>query len=534
MPVARLLRHRSVRAKVLAAVVLSALVAVAVGVVGLSSLAAAADRTRAMYEQDTRGVQLAQEARYQYSAYRFASLSRASAPTPDVAQQYQAERDDAQAALQAALEELRTRSTAAGELPDGLEQVQDDVATYVRLAAQLDQLADAGRVVEYNELRQTQVGPLSGQVLDALATLATSTQEQARESAAESATAAARSRAAMLVLVTSGAALALLGGFVVAGGLSRDLARLRRSAERMAAGDLTGTTGLAQRDDVGRTAAALDHAAGVLREVVARIAASADAVAASSADLAAESGRMSATAGETTSRSGGVAAAADAIGRSVQTVASGAQEMGVSIREIARNADEAARVAAEAVVEARATTETVTRLGESSREIGDVVQVITGIAEQTNLLALNATIEAARAGEPGKGFAVVAGEVKELARETAMATEDIARRVEVIQGDSSGAVAAIRRISEVIARIDDYQRTIAGAVEEQTATTAEMTRSAGEAAEGSGRIAATITGVSESAEAAADATAGIRAAAVELDRRAADLRAAVAHLRHAG
>jgi methyl-accepting chemotaxis protein len=176
---------------------------------------------------------------------------------------------------------------------------------------------------------------------------------------------------------------------------------------------------------------------------------------------------------------------------------------------------------------AATTTATVAKLGESSAEIGNVVKVITSIAEQTNLLALNATIEAARAGEAGKGFAVVANEVKELAQETAKATEDIARRVEAIQGDTSGAVAAIGRISTVIGQINDYQTTIASAVEEQTATTSEMSRSVSEAATGSGQIAENIGGVSTAAESTTQALTQTRTAVDELSRMAADLRTTV-------
>ncbi|MBE9941128.1 methyl-accepting chemotaxis protein, partial [Cellulosimicrobium cellulans] len=155
---------------------------------------------------------------------------------------------------------------------------------------------------------------------------------------------------------------------------------------------------------------------------------------------------------------------------------------------------------------------------------GDVIKVITSIAEQTNLLALNATIEAARAGEAGKGFAVVASEVKELAQETAKATEDIARRVEAIQGDTVGAVEAIGEIADIIGRINDYQLTIASAVEEQTATTNEMSRGVQEAATGSSEIAGNITGIAAGASSTAQAVEQMNGSIAELARMAAELR----------
>jgi methyl-accepting chemotaxis sensory transducer len=173
--------------------------------------------------------------------------------------------------------------------------------------------------------------------------------------------------------------------------------------------------------------------------------------------------------------------------------------MGASIREISSNANDAARVAAEATAVAASTQEVVEELGRSSREIDEVIRTITGIAEQTNLLALNATIEAARAGDAGKGFAVVAGEVKDLAAETSRATEDITNRISKIQEDTNQAVGAIHRISEIISSINDYQTTIAAAVEEQTATTNEMSHSIAEAATGSGQIASDIQSYAEHA-----------------------------------
>jgi methyl-accepting chemotaxis protein len=310
--------------------------------------------------------------------------------------------------------------------------------------------------------------------------------------------------------------------------LSRPLGRVRASLEAMATGDLTRDAGVDSKDEVGQMAAALGTAQQHVRRVIAGVAASADAVAASSEELSASSAQIASSAEETSAQSGVVSAAAEEVSRNVATVAAGAEEMGASIREISQNANEAARVAASAVAEAQATTETITKLGTSSKEIGAVVKAITSIAEQTNLLALNATIEAARAGEAGKGFAVVANEVKELAQETARATEDIARRVEAIQGDTSGAVEAIGRISEIIGSINDYQLTIASAVEEQTATTNEMSRSVQEAAGGSTEIAANITGVSTAASSTTQALGQTRQAVDELSRMASDLRTSVA------
>src|SRR5256714_7564266 len=371
------------------------------------------------------------------------------------------------------------------------------------------------------------------QISDGLDKLVKNAQDQAAAAEATARSSADSTRN----LATTVGILALLGAVALAAlltlSITRPLAILRSRLTDIAEGEGT----LPKRLDVpggadfpgvsGAFNGLVEKTAGTVRGIID----SASAVSAASEELTAVSGQIAATSHQTSTQSGVVVTAADEVSGNVQTVAAGAEELSASIREIASNATEAARVGDQTMTAARTTHELIGKLGESSREIGDVVKVITAIAEQTNLLALNATIEAARAGEAGKGFAVVAGEVKDLAQETATSTGNIAARVQSIQQDTAAAIAAITEIVEIIGRLGDYQTTIASAVEEQTATTNEMSRNINQAAASSAEIATNIAGIAEAAQTTTSGVADTQQAAQELSKMSHQLRGLVSQFR---
>ena len=359
------------------------------------------------------------------------------------------------------------------------------------------------------------------------------------------------------VLLVAGAGLLLGAGLLwwVTGGIVRGIARVKEAIEGLAHGDISQEVPVRSGDEVGVMSSAFNRARGGLIEVFAAdhvdwkeiaekqravlrltenlkltlntVNDNAQTLSAASEELSATAQQMTSNSTETSAQAGVAAAASEQVSQNIATVATSAEEMSASVKEIAKNASEAARIATQAVRVAEETNQTITKLGESSIEIGQVIKVITSIAQQTNLLALNATIEAARAGEAGKGFAVVANEVKELAKQTAAATEDISRKIETIQGDTQGAVQAISQISTVIAQINDISNTIASAVEEQTATTNEIARNTSEAARGSTEITRNVTSVSLAAKSTSEGAANTLTAANELARLSAELKRVV-------
>jgi methyl-accepting chemotaxis protein len=351
-----------------------------------------------------------------------------------------------------------------------------------------------------------------------------------RAAAAMAAEGRAAHHRAVLVLLGAGVlagTLSVLLAIAIARSVTRPLRESIRVLEGVAVGRLDQRVGYRCSDELGQLAVAVDATAEGLTTTLTLVTASAGSLVASSTQLSRVADHLSTGAAGASTQAELVAAATEQISANIGTVSAAGEQMSAAIREIASSTSEASSTAATAVATATSASRTLQRLDDSSREIGDVVKLITSIAEQTNLLALNATIEAARAGDAGKGFAVVAGEVKELAQQTARATEEIVTRVNATQTDAGAAAAALTEITGVIARIDGLQSTIAAAVEEQSATTSEMVRNVTEVSTGSRQIAENISGIAAATQDTTGGAAEAATAAGEVRAAAHDLQTLV-------
>lgn len=498
------------------------LITAAVGALGLQRLAQAQDRMTAVGMQTVPSLEAVGQLHEKFSTSRF--LVANVAVTPVVANKYRVVADSR--ALDKSLDEELARYRNLNL--EGRQEATDRFDAALKQWRELRdgdgfRLALAGEHARFDSFRVQRMTPSYDAATQALRDLEKIEWDAAEQAVVDSRASYVRTRnlmvGAILTAITLGILLTWLLTRVMAAPLNRAMAVLAQVAQ----GRLDVRLNVSSRDEVGQMSVALDSALDSLQGAMREMGDNAESLAAASEELSATAEQI---AGVTTRSAQQISVVSDSAGNvsgSVGTVAAGTEQMSASIREIATGATAASQVATEAVTVAASTKGTVTKLGQSSLEVGNVVKLITTIAEQTNLLALNATIEAARAGEAGKGFAVVAAEVKELAQETAKATGEIYSRVEAIQSDTSEAVAAIDRIAQIITDINESQQSIASAVEEQTATTTEMGRSAQTAASGTQDIARRVATIASGANEAGVGAANTAAAATELSRMASTI-----------
>ncbi|MCZ2858563.1 methyl-accepting chemotaxis protein [Blastococcus sp. VKM Ac-2987] len=517
------------RGRLLGSILVVALTTVGVGAFGIQRMSTLSDQAQLVYDKGAVPLEGLQELESDW--WRLSTnVARAAIPTlpPETIAKAQRGTVDASEALAADI-------AAVGEMPldpasrAAYESFATATQNYLAALGQLQATSatnPAGMPALLRTMNENEIV-----IAESLVEATEAAAAAARATATEAKDAYETARTLTLAIIVAGLAISVVLALVVARGVTGPVQRIREVLGQVAAGDLTVRAGRTGGAELGEMAESLDRTLDAIGNVLLLVNDSSTRLAAASQQLSGAAEGMRHNAQTAAGQADDVVASAGAVASSVDTVATGSAQMESAIREIAHNATEAARVAGQAVSVAENTTKTVGKLGDSSQEIATVIKLINGIAEQTNLLALNATIEAARAGEAGKGFAVVASEVKELAQETARATEDISKRVEAIQADTAGAVDAIGRISQVIGEINDFQATIAAAVEEQTATTNEMNRNVAEAASGTQGIAAAISGLAAGTQETNQRVEDAQRAAGELARMSGELQEAVGRFR---
>jgi methyl-accepting chemotaxis protein len=413
--------------------------------------------------------------------------------------------------------------------------VKDELARFMDTDKQVVQLYRQDTPAGLKQGNDLVLGPgydIYYKVTDATTKLTESVAKRSDDAQARATATATQSRTFMIAGFAIALVLALLLALVITASIVRPVRKVADGLRALADRDLTSTLDDSGADELAEMAHAFNDATGAMRGALTGVGERAAALTGASTELSTVSGRMDGQATTASDQASAAAGAAEEMSGQVGTVASAAEEMTVSIEEIARSTASAVAVAADAVASTEATKVAVGELSAASLEIGQIVKAITSIAEQTNLLALNATIEAARAGDAGKGFAVVASEVKDLAQETARASEDIIGKIDAIQVTTQRAGEAIGQITGVVSRISEIQQTIAAAVQQQSATTNEINRNVSDLANGSQQIAGNISGVAGTASATSSDAGATQRAAADLAEMATALQQLVGAFRY--
>jgi methyl-accepting chemotaxis protein len=518
-------RTRSLGSKILGSFLLLVLILVAVGVMNLRSLGGLYSRVTLVNSRDLQPTAVLRQGENDIQGYVISGFAAAQTDNPAAAKAM----NDAAAEYAANAE--KTLAELVRITPPELQaQARDIVATYQTFRAADAAFKAGARGANAKALEEKASGlyVLEQSKFDALATAFTKDAEVQR-----TAVKSEHDRAILLtaVLILLGLGIGLILGFGIRRSVHNRTAAVLQTLDAMAKGDLSRTAPVSGKDEIAAMATALNSGLSAFRTTIAEVDTSADRLVESASGLSHSADQTSESVARATGAAGEMAASADMVTATVGTVASSTGELASSIREISSSAQEAARVAGQAVEKVESTNATIAQLGNSSEEIGNVIQVIQSIAAQTSLLALNATIEAARAGEAGRGFAVVAGEVKDLARETAEATDSVISRVQAIQQDTEGAVRAIAEIGEIIQQINQFQGSIAAAVEEQSVTTDSMGDSIREALRITQEIATSIQGVTGTSQDSVHAVAATRTLADDVAGMGQQLRRAVSSFR---